>query len=131
MRHLSTTNADYSAAGLTDGVVDGFPGNTKREWCTKGERNTATVRLTWDSEQSIDRIWLFDRRNELDQIKSGMLFFSDGTSIKVGELPDNSSKGVEVKFPAKRVQWVIFAVNEVKPSTQNIGLAEIAVFRSH
>jgi len=128
---VSSTHPDYDIAGLTDGAVDGYPGDTHREWCSNGERDTATVRLTWPEEQSIDRICLFDRRNDLDQIRSGMLFFSDGTSIKVGELPDDARKGVEIKFPAKRVKWLIFAVNEVKPSSQNIGLAEIAVFRSH
>ncbi|MEI7956190.1 MAG: hypothetical protein WCJ66_13565 [Verrucomicrobiota bacterium] len=128
---VSSTHPDYDIAGLTDGVVDGYPGDTHREWCSNGERDTATVRLTWPEEQSIDRICLFDRRNDLDQIRSGMLFFSDGTSIKVGELPDDARKGLEIKFQAKRVKWLIFAVNEVKPSSQNIGLAEISVFRSH
>ncbi len=128
---VSSTHPDYDIAGLTDGAVDGYPGDTHREWCSNGERDTATVRLTWPEEQSIDRVCLFDRRNDLDQIRSGMLFFSDGSSIKVGELPDDARKGVEIKFPAKQVKWLIFAVNEVKPSSQNIGLAEIAVFRSH
>jgi len=127
---VSSTHPDYAIDGLTDGVVDGFPGDIRREWCTKGEHDTATVRLTWQDEQSIDRVWLFDRPNDLDQIRSGMLFFSDGTSIKVGELPDDARTGLEIKFPAKRVKWLIFAVNEVKPSTLNIGLSEIAVFRS-
>jgi len=127
---VSSTHPDYDSAGLTDGAVDGFPGDIHREWCTKGERDTATVRLTWSEQQSIDRVWLFDRRNDLDQVRSGMLFFSDGTSIKVGALPDDARQGVEIKFPAKRVKWLIFAVNEVKPSTLNIGLAEIAVFRT-
>ena len=127
---VSSTHPDYALGGLTDGAVDGFPGDIHREWCTQGERNTATVRLTWPAEQSIDRICLFDRPNDLDQVRSGMLFFSDGTSIKVGELPDDARKGLEIKFPAKRVKWLIFAVNEVKPSTLNIGLSEIAVFKT-
>ncbi len=128
---VSSTHPDYSPGGLTDGMVDGFPGDIHREWCTSGERNTATVRLTWKDEQAIDRVWLFDRRNDLDQVRSGVLFFSDGSSIKVSELPDDGSKGLAIKFPAKHVKWLIFAVNEVKPSTLNIGLAEIAVFRTH
>ena len=127
---VSSTHPDYDPAGLTDGAIDGYPGNIQREWCTKGERDTAMVRLTWNEEQSIDRVWLFDRRNDLDQIRSGILFFSDGTSIKVGELPDDARQGVEIKFPAKRAKWLVFAVNDVKPSTLNIGLSEIAVFHS-
>ena len=59
-----------------------------------------------------------------------MLIFSDGSTIQTGELPDDARRGLEVRFPSKRVKWVIFAINDAKPSTQNIGLAEIAVFRS-
>ncbi len=115
---VSSTHPDYSVDGLTDGVIDGFPGPTQREWCTRGEHDTATVRLTWDQEQPIDRVWLFDRRNTLDQIRSGLLIFSDGSTIRTGELPDEAQQGLEVRFPAKRVKWLIFAVNEAKPGAE-------------
>ena len=126
----SSTHPDYSTDGLTDGAVDGFPGDIRREWGTRGEGDTAMLRLTWGEEQTIDRVWLFDRPNKLDQIRSGLLIFSDGSSIKTGELPDDGRQGLEVKFPPKRVKWLIFAVNEVKRGSPNIGLSEIAVFRS-
>ncbi|MCF7674071.1 MAG: hypothetical protein K9N23_01790 [Akkermansiaceae bacterium] len=126
---VSSTHPDYSVGGLTDGMVDGFPGDIHREWCTAGERETATIRLTWPEAQAIDRIWLFDRPNDLDQVRSGLLVFSDGTTIKTGELPDNARQGLEVRFPTKRVKWLVFIADEVKPSTQNIGLAELAVFQ--
>ena len=126
----SSVHPDYSADGATDGIVDGYPGNIAREWATRGERDTATIRLTWSEEQTIDRVWLFDRPNDLDQVLSGMLIFNDGTTIRTGELPDNGKRGLEVKFPAKKVKWLIFAVDKVKGRTQNIGLAEIGVFRA-
>ena len=125
---VTSTHADYSPRGLTDGVVGGFPGDTKQEWCSNGERATATVRLTWSEEREIDRVQLFDRPNDLDQVRAGMLVFSDGTSIRTPELPDDAKQGIEVRFPGKRVKWLVFVADEVKPSTQNIGLAEIAVF---
>jgi hypothetical protein len=87
------------------------------------------LRLTWGQEQAIDRVWLFDRPNNLDQVRSGLLLFSDGSTIKTGELPDDAKKGLEIKFPLKRVKWLMFAVNEVKAGSPNIGLAELAVFR--
>ncbi len=127
---VSSTHKDYSPAGLTDGAVGGFPGETGREWCTEGERETAMVRLTWSEEVSIDRVWLFDRPNDLDQVTSGMITFSDGTSIRTGALPDDAKKGLEVRFPEKKVRWLIFAVAGVKDRTQNVGLSEIAVFRA-
>jgi len=40
------------------------------------------LRLSWNKEQTVNRVWLFDRPNELDQIKSGMLIFSDGSRLR-------------------------------------------------
>lgn len=127
---VSSTHPDYSTEGLTDGVVDGYPGRIQYEWCTRGEQETAMIRLTWAEAQTIDRVWLFDRPNTLDQVRSGLLIFSDGTSIPVGPLPDDAKEGVAVQFPPKRIRWLIFAVNEVKPGSPNIGLAELAVFKA-
>jgi hypothetical protein len=86
------------------------------------------IRLTWNAPQTIDRVQLFDRPNELDQVTSGMLIFSDGSTINTGELPDNAKKGLEISFEPKTVRWLIFAVNRTKPGSPNIGLSEIAVF---
>lgn len=126
----SSVHSDYAAEGAVDGVVGGFPGETRHEWATNGERGTAMLRLTWNEEQTIDRVWLFDRPNALDQVASGMLVFSDGSTLPVGALPDDAAKGVELRFPAKRVRWLIFAVTGVKEGSPNIGLSEIAVFRA-
>ena len=125
---VSSTHPDYSAGGAVDGVVGGYPDHIEREWASRGERNTAMIRLTWSTPQTVNRVLLFDRPNDLDQITSGMLVFSDGSTISTGALPDNAQKGLEISFEPKTVRWLIFAVNGTKPSTQNIGLAEIAVF---
>ena len=127
----SSTHPDYDAAGAVDGAVDGFPGDLHREWASRGERNTALLRLTWDSPQTIDRVWLFDRPNNLDQVTSGMLVFSDGSTLATGALPDDAKQGLEVSFEPKTVNWLIFVVTGVKQSTLNIGLSEIAVFKAH
>jgi hypothetical protein len=126
----SSVHPDYSAVGVVDGHVDGFPGGISREWASNGERETATLRLTWNEEQTVDRVWLFDRPNNLDQITGGMLIFSDGSTLPVGALPDDAKQGVEFSFPPKKVKWLIFAVTAVKPGSLNIGLSEIAVFGS-
>jgi hypothetical protein len=125
---VSSTHPDYEPGAAVDGAVDGFPGNISREWASNGERNTAVLRLTWSNVRKIDRVWLFDRPNDLDQVVSGMLVFSDGSTLATGELPDNAKQGLELSFPAKAVKWVAFVVDTVKPSTLNIGLSEIAVF---
>jgi hypothetical protein len=126
----SSTHRDYSTKGAVDGVIGGFPGDISREWCTNAQAVGAWIELDWDQQQSIDRIWLFDRPNDLDQITAGLLTFSDGSSIQTGALDDNAGSGLEITFPAKKVTWVRFAVTGVKQGSPNIGVAEIAVFRA-
>ncbi len=125
---VSSTHPDYSMSGAVDGVVDGYPGDSRHEWASQGEGNTAMLRLTWSQARTIDRVWLFDRPNLLDQITSGLLVFSDGTTLATGALPDDAKMGLEVSFPPKTVDWLAFPVTGCKRGSPNIGLSEIAVF---
>lgn len=127
---VSSTHPDYSTRGLTDGFVGGFPGDISKEWCTAGEKTSAIVRLTWGTEHTIDRIWLFDRPNDLDQITSAVILFDDGTTMRAGALPDDAKLGLELRFIPKKVRWLAVLTDTVKPSTQNIGLAEVAIFET-
>lgn len=123
----SSTYQGYAVAGLVDGVVGGYPGDTAREWCTDGEREGAFVRLAWDEPVTIGKVTLHDRPNDLDQVQAGLLVFSDGSTLPVGELADDGKAGTTVSFPPKSVTWIAFFVTKVKPSTQNIGLSEFEV----
>jgi len=126
---VSSTHSGYKAEAVIDGVVGGYPEDTTAEWASDGEKASAFVRLNWDSPQRIDRVWLFDRPNtHADQVTSGNLIFSDGSTLNIGELPDDASAAKEISFPAKEVTWLMFIVSSVKPQTLNIGLAEIAFF---
>jgi hypothetical protein len=127
---VSSCHAGYRAEGAIDGVVGGYPEDTEHEWASQDERDTAMIRLTWSKPQTIDRIWLFDRPNDLDQITAGLLVFSDGTTIPIGALPDDAKKGLEVCFDRKTVRWVALMVTGVGPRSLNIGLAEFAAFRA-
>ena len=120
----------YQARAAVNGYVGGFPAEKDYEWASQGERDTAMLRLTWAEPQRIDRIWLFDRPSPIDRITSAMLVFSDGTTIPVGALPKDAKKGIEVKFEAKTVKWLALFITGVSPTTQNVGLSEIAVFRA-
>lgn len=124
----SSTHPGYQDGALTDGVVGGYPSDPNVEWASRAERQTAMVRLSWETPQTVDRIWLFDRPNDLDQVQAGWLVFSDGTTTQVGPLPDDGRQGREITFARKTVDWLAFIITEVKPSTVNIGLSEIAVF---
>jgi hypothetical protein len=126
---VTSTYKGYRAEAAIDGVVAGYPDDPSAEWASDGEKTSATLCLTWDEPYTVNRIWLFDRPNtHADQVTAGKLVFSDGTTINVGELPDDASAAKEITFPPKQVTWLKFVVTSVKQETQNIGLAEIAVF---
>jgi hypothetical protein len=128
---VSSTHPGYDARGAIDGRVGGYPGDMGQEWASRGETQGAWIKLTWDHPQTIRRIQLFDRPNPLDQVTGGKLEFSDGTSMALEQpLPDNAAQGLEIALESKAVTWVKFTVTSVKPGSQNIGLAEIAVFSS-
>jgi len=121
----------YTAEAAIDGIVGGYPEDISAEWASNGEKASAMLKLNWDTPQTINRIWLFDRPNtHADQVTSGTLIFSDGSSITVGQLPDDASAAKEIAFPPKQVTWLKFVITDVKPKTLNIGLSEIAVFTS-
>jgi hypothetical protein len=119
---------EYFGDGAVDGIVDPDEAINSHEWVSNGERETAMIRLGWDSPQAVRRVWLFDRPNMKDHILSGVLLFSDGSAVRVGELPNDARSAREITFPVKTVSWVVFAVDTVSKETENVGLAEIAVF---
>jgi hypothetical protein len=128
---VSSRYPRYRRSGAIDGIVGGFPEDFTQEWASNGEKAGAWIKLSWQEPQKIDRVWLFDRPNTLDQVTAGTLEFSDGTKIELEKpLPDTATSGVEIAFPAKTASWVKFTVNGIKKDTPNVGLAEFAVFKS-
>ena len=121
----------YFGEGAVDGVVDPAQPGSRHEWISNGERAAAMVRLDWEVAQRVDRIWLFDRpESKASHIKSGMLVFSDGSTIRVGELPAGAVAAREVSFAPKNIRWVAFLIDAVSDSTQDVGLAEFAAFKA-
>jgi hypothetical protein len=114
-------------AGAVDTILGGYPGNKAAEW-SSGQKAGATLRLTWKTPQKINRIALYDRPNEIDNVTRSQLTFSDGTTLEVGPLPDNGETANEVQFPAKTVEWVEWKALDMHGA--NSGLSEIAVFRA-
>lgn len=127
---VTSTYPGYTAEAAVDGCVGGYPEDISLEWAANGEKETAVLRLTWGEPQTVGCVWLFDRPNTaFDRVTSGMLVFSDGSTVPVGELPDDARAAREVTFEPRTISWLLFVVNSVTPTTQNTGLAEIAVFR--
>ncbi|WP_314584846.1 carbohydrate-binding protein [Paenibacillus terrigena] len=93
------------------------------EWASNGEANP-WIQLDWSSSQTINKIFLYDRPNLSDWSQGGILTFSDGSTVKVTDLP-NDGTAKEVSFADKKVTWVRFQVTD---STGNNGLSEFQVY---
>jgi LmbE family N-acetylglucosaminyl deacetylase len=118
---LSENQIGYSAI---DGRVDGYPGDVKREWVTKGELKGAWIKLIWEKEYTVESVVLYDRCNEFDNILKGTLKFSDGSNVSVGHLR-RDKVGDVISFSPKSITWVQFTVEEAVG--ENVGLAELEV----
>ncbi|MBN4065550.1 hypothetical protein JYT85_02760 [Desulfocapsa sp. AH-315-G09] len=119
--------ADQLASKAIDGVIDGYPGDSSREWSTEGEGAGAWLELTWPTTYVINRIILYDRPNAYDHIISATISFNDGSILSIDSLA-NDGNGIEYVFPQKSITNLILTVESTANTPTNIGLAEIEVF---
>ncbi len=112
-----------------DGVISGYPTDETKEWSSNAGKAGSWIRLTWPSAVTANRVVLYDRPNTADQVLSGTLTFSDGSSVTVGQL-DNAGGATTITFPARSFSWVQFTVNSVSSTTYETGLAEFEVYGS-
>ncbi len=123
---VSSQNTAAAQLGIKaiDGIVDGSPGDFTKEWATQGQTAGAWIRMSWTSATVVNEVTLYDRPNLVDNITSGTLSFSDGSTVAVGALL-NSGLAVTISFPPKTVTWVQFTINAAAGS--NTGLAEMVI----
>ncbi|HEU5222745.1 MAG TPA: discoidin domain-containing protein [Candidatus Lumbricidophila sp.] len=106
-----TASSEYSPTYAATKLIDGVIGqNGSGEWAKSNADPSPWAQLTWASSQSISKIVLFDRANSTDQVLTGTLTFSDGSSVSVGAL-NNAGTATEITFPTKNVTWVKFQIN--------------------
>lgn len=129
--HATATSceAGYDPSGAIDGYADGYPSDKRHEWASAGEKAGAAITLSWDADQTVGHMLLFDRPNLDDQILAGRIVFSDGGVVPFGELPNDGKTPVSLTFPPRVIRWLRVEVTRVSGSTQNAGIAEIGVFR--
>ena len=119
----TATASSGDAAAAVKGCADGLG-----EWAAKPAAGE-WIRLDWAAPgRTIQKVILYDRANMKDQVVSGTLTFSDGSSVPVGKLQNDGQAGTVVTFPPRTVRWVQFTVGAVRPGTENAGLGEIEVF---
>jgi len=111
-----------------DAVADGAPGFPNNEWNVKPGTPEAWIKLTWTQSIKAKRILLYDCPNPRDQVLAGKLKFSDGSSLDVGELPNDGKTPADITFPEKEITWVRFDVTKTSPTTKSAGLSEFGVF---
>jgi len=119
------TSTGQLASSAIDGVISGYPDDDTAEWATVSGGVGSWLLLTWAESHTIDHVVLYDRPNLDDQITSGTLTFSDGTSVSFGSLPNDGTTGLTVSFPAKTTTSLTMTVTGVSSTTLNIGLSEI------
>ncbi|MBC8106871.1 MAG: discoidin domain-containing protein, partial [Anaerolineae bacterium] len=124
----SSTESGYTAAGAIDGNASGYPRGKQFEWASAKETVGASIKLEWKDPQTIDTILLYDRPNTTDHVTGGVIKFDDGSTVDVGDLPNDGATPVELSFPAKTVRSLTFTVTKVSAQTQNAGISEIAAF---
>ncbi|SHJ87238.1 GlcNAc-PI de-N-acetylase, partial [Tessaracoccus bendigoensis DSM 12906] len=79
------------ATKAIDSIISGWPANGTAEWSTNSQRTGAWLQLHWDTPQTIDRVYLYDRPNNADHITGATLTFSDNTTIPVPALNNDGS----------------------------------------
>lgn len=126
----STATRESPAAGIADGTVGGYPGTRSQEWSSDHEGAGGSLTLAWDAPQTIDRVWLFDRQNPVDQVLAGELVFDDGSRVPFGELPNGATSAGVVAFPARATTSLQVVITRVSPRTENTGLAEVVVLKA-
>ena len=126
---VPSTSKGYSRTALIDGVAEGFPENKTAEWASDHGRTGTTVKLLWEMPEEVGCVWLYDRPNVSDHILAAQVKFSDGSTVEVGELPDDGTVPLRLNFPERTITWLEITVTKVGPKTGNIGFSEIAVFK--
>jgi hypothetical protein len=131
---LATATATSAQPGqepskAIDNVIDGYPGDSSKEWSSAGGGVGTSFDLNWSSPVRINAIRLFDRPNTDDRMTGATIYFSDlGATVNVGSLPNAGQPGLLVSFAERTVTWISLQVDSVSGTTGNVGLSEIQVF---
>lgn len=119
-----------SATGINDGVVRILD---RGEWVSDaremfwGEIDFPWVRLDWEKPVKIDRLLLYDRVSDRAHTASAALHFSDGTTVDVGEIPEDGAPR-EVRLGGIETSFVKIEITDGTGSYA--GLSEVEVYPS-
>ncbi|WP_406416676.1 glycoside hydrolase domain-containing protein [Streptomyces sp. NBC_00842] len=124
---VSSQVNDANFAGVR--AVDGRPIRSSItpaqsvEWAST-EQNP-WIKLSWREEKRVHKVVISDRADPRSNANSGVLTFSDGSTIAVKNIPTDGRNKV-VAFRPRKVSWIRFDVTG--GSGENVGLNEIEVW---
>lgn len=126
-----STADGYSPAGLTDGVVKGYPDDPAKEWASYRCGQDGWFRLRWNRPVCVNRIRLYDRPMESEHVLGAKMVFSGGSTEYLRSWLSNKALAPsEVSFPVKEIEWLKVILHKVSLTTANVGLAEIEVYEA-
>jgi len=111
-----------ASSGNGQNAVKGFT-----DYCTEWTANSAGnewLQLNWDTPQTVNKVVLYDQASMSNQVLSGILTFSDGSSVPVNKLQNDGLAGSVVTFPDKDISWVKLTVTQAKGKA---GLGEFMI----
>ena len=71
---------------------------------------------------------MYDKLDTRDQVLSGTLSFSDGSTLPVGRLQNDGQAGTVITFPPKTVTWLKLTIDKVRSGTVHAGLGRFEVY---
>ncbi|MFI1092551.1 glycoside hydrolase domain-containing protein [Streptomyces sp. NPDC020917] len=93
------------------------------EWASTEQR--PWIKLSWREDKRVRMVVISDRADPTSNANSGVLTFSDGSTVTVDRIPTDGTNKV-VHFRPRRVSWVRFDVTG--GTGENVGLNEIEVW---
>ena len=123
----SSTENGYNASGAADGIANGYPNNNANEWAAGGEKAGAWIKLEWPEAKTASGVLVYDRPNPEDQVLAATIAFDDGSTVAIGELPNDGKTPAKLTFPPRKVKSLTLKVDKVSATTKNAGIAEIAL----
>ena len=112
------------AGGWCQAVSDGSHGT-----CNVGEWSTNTLPTGWvqvnfKNPKTATSVTVFDRACD-EQVLSGRVQLSDGTTMSFGALENTGTTGTKLTFSSRQVSWVKVYIDT--SSGPNPGISEIVV----
>ena len=124
----TSSEAGSRPAALSDGVATSTRDGLGASW-TAPARVGAWVQFQWGSVRSVTSVQVYGAAGSGAQIKAGLLTFSNGTSLEVGEVLADPRFPTTLAFRARSVTWVRFTVTKLS-GAGNANLAELRVYQA-